>query len=43
MSTDLPFYLQPDEEVIRDATVMQYYGVGLINVGFAGGGMSLNL
>lgn len=33
----LPFYLQPNEEIVKDAAVIQYYGVGIINIGFGGG------
>lgn len=33
----LPFYLQPNEEIVKDASVIQYYGVGIITVGFGGG------
>lgn len=40
MPSELPFYLQPGEEIVRDAAVMQYYGVSLINLGFAGGGIT---
>jgi len=36
-SGKLPFYLQPDEEIVKDAPVIQYYGVGIINIGFGGG------
>lgn len=36
-STKLPFYLLPDEEIVKDAAVIQYYGIGIITVGFGGG------
>jgi hypothetical protein len=40
MSIDLPFLLHEGEELIKDASVMQYFGVGIINVGFGAGGIS---
>lgn len=33
----LPFYLQPGEEIVKDAPVIQYFGIGIINIGFGGG------
>lgn len=40
MSGDLPFILREGEEVIKEASVIQYYGVGIVTVGLGGGGIS---
>ncbi len=37
MAQEVPFFLQTDENIIKDASVIQYYGFGIINVGFGGG------
>jgi len=35
--SELPFFLQKGEKIIKDVSVMQYYGAGIVNVGFVGG------
>jgi hypothetical protein len=34
---EIPFFLQKGEKIIKDASVMQYYGVGMVDIGFVGG------
>lgn len=39
MVVELPFILQEGEKLIKNASSAQYYGVGIINIGFVGGKM----
>lgn len=39
MDSNTPFRLQPNENIVEDAPVMQYFGVAMINVALAGGGI----
>jgi len=40
MSEELPFLLQEGENLVKDAALMLYFGVGIMNIGYAGGGIS---
>ena len=43
MEQKVPFILEPSEKIILDTTPVQYYGVGISNIGFFGGGQSNSL